>query len=269
MFFYFGRKARAARTYPAPEYPIVIEPFAGSMGYTLHHRPPQAIGVEKDPLTHALWHRIVNMTADEIANYPTPVVGERTEDRWVIEASVSSASALSSYRTVTKFMVIKFEEQRAMALRCLDYAQSSILYSLGDYRQAPDIEATWLIDPPYQGIKEGYRHGSNSIDYEELAEWCMTRKGDVIACEGPEGSWLPFKMHGKFQGQANPKGGHSKPNVEHVLVRRTHAKCAACKITFPASRADARYCSSRCRMRVARAAAKSEPTPRRRVIRRR
>ena len=51
MFYLHGRKGRAASTYPAPEYPLVIEPFAGSMGYSLHHRPPNAIGVERDRQT--------------------------------------------------------------------------------------------------------------------------------------------------------------------------------------------------------------------------
>jgi hypothetical protein len=46
MFYIHGRKGRAAATYPPPEHPIVIEPFAGSMTYSLRHRPLHAIGIE-------------------------------------------------------------------------------------------------------------------------------------------------------------------------------------------------------------------------------
>ena len=53
VFYYPGSKGRLASTYPVPAYPIVIEPFAGSMAYSLHHRPNVAIGVESDPLVES------------------------------------------------------------------------------------------------------------------------------------------------------------------------------------------------------------------------
>jgi 16S rRNA G966 N2-methylase RsmD len=248
VFHYFGRKARAAKTYPAPDYPLIIEPFAGSMAYSLTHRPAQAIGIERDENTHALWHRLASMTAEEIRNYPPPVVGERSTDRYVITTAQGNGAALSNYRTVTPFMVEHFEKQRTMTLRHHAYART-VLYSLGDYRQAPDVECTWFIDPPYQGVKGGYRH--HQIDYAELAEWCMTRRGQVIVCEGNTATWLPFEHHVTFRGMPS-FGKTARPVAEHVLTRTTHARCKVCSMTFPASRSDARYCSARCRQRARR-----------------
>ena len=124
-----------------------------------------------------------------------------------------------------------------------------MLYGLGDQRQAPDIEATWFIDPPYQGVKKGHKHGADTIDFDELAERVMTRRGQVIVCEGPS-TWLPFQHHATMQGPATFQQGNGKPNVEHVLTRTTHARCAQCSVTFPAARSDARYCSGRCRQRA-------------------
>ena len=68
----------------------------------------------------------------------------------------------------------------------------------GDYKNLPDIEATWFIDPPYQFGGEHY--SVNGIDYSELAEWCKTRKGQVIVCENTKATWLPFKAVTKIQG---------------------------------------------------------------------
>ena len=63
------------------------------------------------------------------------------------------------------------------------------------YRELPDIEATWFIDPPYCGPAGRY-YKYNKIDYDDLADWCQTRKGQVIVCEGAGAEWLPFRPLG-------------------------------------------------------------------------
>lgn len=63
------------------------------------------------------------------------------------------------------------------------------------YDELPDIEATWFIDPPYCG-PAGRCYKYNKIDYEDLADWCRTRKGQVIVCEGAGAEWLPFRPLG-------------------------------------------------------------------------
>jgi hypothetical protein len=63
----------------------------------------------------------------------------------------------------------------------------------GDYTLAPDVEATWFIDPPYRGGPGmGYRFGSDALDYKDLAGWILGRHGQVIACESLNGDYLPF-----------------------------------------------------------------------------
>ena len=64
----------------------------------------------------------------------------------------------------------------------------------GDYTEAPDIEATWFIDPPYRKESgKGYRYGNDRLDYKNLAEWALKRKGEIICCEGEYGDYLPFQ----------------------------------------------------------------------------
>ncbi|MBF0103446.1 MAG: hypothetical protein HQK77_21295 [Desulfobacterales bacterium] len=63
----------------------------------------------------------------------------------------------------------------------------------GDYKDSPDIEATWFIDPPYKGDSGmGYRFNSTMLDYKELADWAIKRKGEIIFCEGDQADYLPF-----------------------------------------------------------------------------
>lgn len=63
----------------------------------------------------------------------------------------------------------------------------------GDYSLAPDVEATWYIDPPYIDKGRWYTHGSSDIDYPKLGEWCTSRNGRVIVCENYGAEWLPFE----------------------------------------------------------------------------
>jgi hypothetical protein len=84
----------------------------------------------------------------------------------------------------------------------------------GDFTDAPDIEATWFVDPPYKGdAGMGYRFSSKLIDYENLALWAKNRKGEVIFCEGKNGDYLPFKP------LIDLKGVAGKVNKEFIFYQ--------------------------------------------------
>lgn len=76
----------------------------------------------------------------------------------------------------------------------------------GDYKKAPDWNATWFIDPPYEGAGKSYPF--NKIDRPKLAKWCKGRRGQVIVCESQDAKWLPFKKLGMFK--STP--GKKRPN---------------------------------------------------------
>jgi hypothetical protein len=60
-----------------------------------------------------------------------------------------------------------------------------------DYRQCPDVEADWFIDPPYTIAGKHYTY--SDINYKDLAAFCKERKGKVTVCENDGATWLPFK----------------------------------------------------------------------------
>lgn len=62
-----------------------------------------------------------------------------------------------------------------------------------DYRLLPegDRHTTWFIDPPYS-TAAGRAYRVHQIDYEVLAAFCRSRRGQVIACGNVGETWLPF-----------------------------------------------------------------------------
>lgn len=42
-------------------------------------------------------------------------------------------------------------------------------------------------------VSNAHRYfGTAPLDYPKLARWCKARKGQVIVCERPSATWLPF-----------------------------------------------------------------------------
>ena len=71
------------------------------------------------------------------------------------------------------------------------------------FEELENVKGTWYIDPPYKFGGE-YYHSSTSnkhIDYEKLAEWCLSRNGEIIVCENDKADWLDFKPLVELNGQ--------------------------------------------------------------------
>jgi len=61
-----------------------------------------------------------------------------------------------------------------------------------------DKPATYFIDPPYRKLAREYK--KSKVDYEALARWCLSLRGQVIVCEILGAGWLPFKVGYKQHG---------------------------------------------------------------------
>lgn len=196
MFPYFGRKQAIVAAYPPPLYDVIVEPFAGSMSYACHHRPTSAIGVEADSEVVDLWHRLLGMSRDEIAAMREPEVGTVSTDLLVRLCAYSDHSISSPALKVTPKMARVWRQMRRVLITDHEWARRSVGVSLGSFADAPDVEATWFVDPPYQvyaGTKRGgYRIGADRLDFGQLAEWVRTRRGQVVVCEQAGADWLPF-----------------------------------------------------------------------------
>ena len=195
MFYYYGRKKQIVRHYPPPRYDTIIEPFAGAAAYALHHNRAvsRVILIEKDEKVAAIWKWLIHEASpQDIQALPELNPGERsTEFLHIIHAATKMAFAFKRIK-VTPVLARNWEISRRVFARHLHEVKHWELIC-GDYTVAPDIEATWFIDPPYKGEPGmGYRHSSAKIDYSVLSKWVLSRKGDIICCEGVGADYLPF-----------------------------------------------------------------------------
>lgn len=196
MFYYYGRKKQIARHYPSPNFETIIEPFAGSAAYSLHgnHWKRNVILVERDERVSEIWQWLIDeAAASDIKNLPDLKIGEKSSEfLHIIHAATKMAFHYKTIK-VTPVLARNWEVSKRYMSDNLFKIKHWMIIS-GDYTLAPDIEATWFIDPPYKkDMGKGYRYGSQLIDYEKLAAWSQTRQGEIICCEGQCGDYLPFR----------------------------------------------------------------------------
>lgn len=216
---YFGGKWRHARRYPSPRHQTIIEPFAGSAGYSLFWSGTffrrDVILIGKNPVICEIWRYLIATPSVEIAAIPAV---EHVDD---LPASTPDACRLfvgmcfgagdTRPRPAVSSMVRRdggFMKLRDRAARQVGRIRHWRIIE-GDYTMAPDIEATWFVDSPYHvsGARAAkaergrvrYTCGADSIDFEQLSSWCRRRPGQVIVCEQPGAIWLPFQPLGKTQ----------------------------------------------------------------------
>ena len=196
MFYYYGRKKQIARHYPEPAYDTIIEPFAGAAAYSLYGERwrRKVMLVEKDQRVVAIWNWLIEEASPaSILRLPTLRVGESSSEFLHIIHAVTKQAFKYKTIKVTPVLERNWEiSKRTMATNLYKIKHWTVL--LADYSICPDAEATWFIDPPYKSSPgNGYAHGSDHIDYSLLAKWVMTRRGQVICCEGQFGDYLPFE----------------------------------------------------------------------------
>jgi len=196
MFYYYGRKKQIAKYYPIPNCDTIVEPFAGAAAYSLYgdNWKKNVILIEKDIKVFQIWDWLINCaTVEEIKKLPDLKVGEKSSEfLHIIHAATKMAFQFKTIK-VTPVLERNWEISRRVFAENLYKVKHWTIIN-GDYSDAPDIEATWFIDPPYKGdAGMGYRHSSKMLDYEKLSKWALNRKNEVIFCEGCNGDYLPFE----------------------------------------------------------------------------
>lgn len=196
---YYGSKWRLAPKYPVPKHGKIVEAFAGGAGYSLLYPDLDVLLIDCDERTFAVWDFLINASRSDIMAIPLLEPGQLVDSLnldlgrssligwWLNQASASGPSNNSSYPRA------KWTEgTRSRIAVSVEYIKHWKVVH-GSYEDAPDIQATWFVDPPYQKDGVQYRHGSNDIDFEALGEWCKSRKGQTMVCENLGAKWLPFK----------------------------------------------------------------------------
>lgn len=207
FFSYFGSKYRLASRYPSPRYSTIIEPFAGSAGYSLLYPDKQIVLVEKWDVMFGIWSYLIRASEEEILKLPDvpaygsalDIAGLPQEARWLIGFCIQSARPTPRYihtdRSRERIGTMRtWGEKRRQRIASQLKAIRHWRLIHGSYEDLePEIEgeATWFVDPPYQ--LQGTHYSEHALDYNHLGRWCEGLPGQVIVCEGQDADWLPFR----------------------------------------------------------------------------
>lgn len=215
MFSYYGSKSQRVHHYPAPNYPLIVEPFAGGACYALRHAEGRQVVInDLSVRTYNLWQYLTTTPMDEILmSVPDAVVKGQNVDELVPDgahpglrellranANMGTLGSSGTHKRVTWFAELHWRQVKERLRYFLPKVRGWKVSNF-DYKSMENIEATWFIDPPYNNAA-GKRYLHSSIDYSELAAWCKTRRGQVIVCENVGADWLDFKplVIGKSRG---------------------------------------------------------------------
>lgn len=205
---FFGSKWRIAKKYPNPIYPLVIEPFAGAAGYSVHRGLKHVWLNDVDPDIADVWDFLIKATPDEIKALPVgidcvdeaPIAARNFIGWWLAGGGARPRNRRSAWARAVGHNVGWFwgEKVRNRIAEQLSLIQHWCI-THHSYHEMPNPEATWFIDPPYNN-KAGSCYRYHDIDYAHLAKWCLSRKGQIIVCENEGANWLPFETFATLQG---------------------------------------------------------------------
>lgn len=202
FFCYYGGKWRAGRYYPPPEYPVIIEPFAGSAGYSVRHYSRNVRLYDLDMRICCIWDYLIKVSPSEILALPIDVedvsgLNVCQEAKYLIGFWLCKGRQAPGLRPTTFMKSGMFpDSQWGSFIKERIANQVKKIRHWKIYNQSYDSigieEATWFVDPPYQG-KPGRIYKHNKIDYDHLSRWCKSIPGQSIVCEQSGADWLPFQ----------------------------------------------------------------------------
>ena len=207
FFAFYGGKWRIAPRYPEPVFDTIVEPFAGSAGYSLRHADRDVVLVERDPVIASVWRFLLSASAEQIRSLPDVEEGQTTADLDVEEGARSligfwlnkgvasprkrpSAWMRSGIRPGS-FWGPQVRERIASQVDSIRHWRLVEGDAVEVMRALPNLDATWFVDPPYEN--KGRHYACSSVDYDALGAACRQLRGQVIACEQVGARWLPFQ----------------------------------------------------------------------------
>lgn len=206
LFKWFGSKWSSSKIMPSPRYGRIVEPFAGSAGYSIRYSHLDVTICESNEHIKRLWTWLIQESSTQLVMDIPINIPEGTDIRriglsygqqlllknWQRTNNVGNCWTVSPWGNKPGQWTANTRSR--VANECYLVKHWRIM---SDYTEATEstLEATWFIDPPYQF---NYQYGNRPVDYMALAESVKRLNGQVIVCEavcpktGSVPQWLPF-----------------------------------------------------------------------------
>jgi site-specific DNA-adenine methylase len=222
----FGSKWSAAKRgeYPAPDYEVIYEPFAGGAGYSCRHHERSVILREAHQELSRLWSWLIIATEDSIREIPILRPGTNILDA---ELSIGQATLVKWWQRTNNHGTVTWtvspwgnspgQWTQNTRSRIAEEVSAIRHWKVSLWESAKN--ATLFIDPPYvYNYQYGFR--CRQVFYEQLASQIASSKSDscqIIACEalGKNGeipTWLPFSHSHRQVTSRRTKGSHHHSN---------------------------------------------------------
>lgn len=162
LFTFYGGKWRAAPHYPDPLHRTIVEPFAGSAGYSMRHHERNVILVDADEIIAGMWSYLISVKPDEVRALPDLEPDQSVDDleivqeaRWLIGFWLNKGSAQPKKKPSSRMIKSRTRVEPGdppsswwgpeIRERIADQVERIRHWKIhGSYDNAPDIEATWL-----------------------------------------------------------------------------------------------------------------------------
>lgn len=207
MFPYFGSKGTSGRTYPPPRPDLdrLVEPFAGSAAYAFAHWKKRVTLYDVSPKVCGIWEWLIRSSQADVLALPSLVhdvrdAGLCQEAAWLVGFWCNPGSARPKHVMTTWAKAGKGWSKavkEAVAVNLFRIRHWQVVCK--SYADAPDVEATWFVDPPYQ--RSGTAYEFSDVDYGHLRTWATARRGRVICCGQPGDDWADFNMRRAVRNQ--------------------------------------------------------------------
>lgn len=206
MWAYYGSKGKLVGCYPPPKLGKIIEPFAGSARYALRYFEKEVLLVDKYKSVVEIWRFFQKSSKKDILGLPILKPGQdirsfnlSKEELSFMRFNLAIADAAPRWictpmcTSDTQIRTLKKIAENLFKIRHWEIKH-------GDYKNLINEKATWFVDPPYQHGGHVYKESNKKIDFKKLANWCQSRKGQVIVCENTKADWMNFKPMKQMRG---------------------------------------------------------------------
>lgn len=198
FFSYFGSKVALAKNYAPPEFDRIVEPFAGSAGYSCLHYRHSIHLYDVDPTIVGIWEFLIKASERDILGLPLDPYGHSLLSQpeknfigfWWRRCGATPSNHPVPWMLTGKYPSSFWSEKTRKRIAGQVDKIKHWKVSKSHYGEIDNDSATWFIDPPYQ--QQGGRYKFNLIDYEDLSSWAKSRNGNTIVCEAQGATWLPF-----------------------------------------------------------------------------